>query len=863
VQGKVPASLAARREELGLAGEPIPAEWEETIAACLAKEPGDRPQSAAEVWARLGGGDGHPKPPKEAKVGRHVPMPPPPASESPVAPPSKIQNQKSKIPLVSVLAAVGALVLAAVGYWGWYAPQQEAKAAAVAAAEAVSSSRAQLAHLVSGVEAALERADWADAQRRLDALDQEARSAPLSVLPEWTAAELHGRSQLNERREAARLAALRVPVSFTSEPSAEVWLAGERKGITPLAGLGLALGEHAVRLVRPGYVELTDTLTVTEGGQSAWAWRLAREQGEVELAVRAAAGSRLSYLVWADLDEAGRPAGLRPFEEGEFMAPTKVLNLPTGRHRIEVARRIHDGFTGELDHLVEIEVVAGQTRRVEADLRGAEVLVESSPAGARVEVNGTEVGVTPWRQAGVRLGSELQVKLSLAGHAPAERQLKVANYDEPLVWRATLEERNLVPLRPDFSRGPSSVELSVEATTRMQQTTTVSGKRQEPTDTTTANKFSGIMQVSQPDAQGFWTRARWDLPPKTEHYHDGTQIAFSREANHWSARFERGGHNFAGGESMAPTFMPLYPTLWLDHEILPAEEAVPGLRWEVPVAKARLLVVGSLIPAPTGTIQGHVVASGGEPGERWVEVTYDFDFKGTMQMPMATPGMRAEGQYVGTLTLLIMVDEAYVAGGRMETKLTMDLVNPTSRTAGNVELRSVIHTIMEMEASPYELRNVSARETSPPGRRTSAVTLAGGLLGRAVMQAANRAGAGDTGAASNEATVVFFRDGQMQGGMQAVRVQVGGRELASLRRNRYHVVTLPAGTHVFKPIITGVPSTEYPRTLEGGTTYYIRCFPDYGMVKVTAGMEFMDQREGPGRVRGLQPTDGSLPLPPF
>lgn len=49
VQSKVPPSMTARRSELGVTGEPIPAAWEATIAACLAKTPSERPQSATGV----------------------------------------------------------------------------------------------------------------------------------------------------------------------------------------------------------------------------------------------------------------------------------------------------------------------------------------------------------------------------------------------------------------------------------------------------------------------------------------------------------------------------------------------------------------------------------------------------------------------------------------------------------------------------------------------------------------------------------------------------------------------------------------------------------------------------------------------
>src|SRR5271165_6760900 len=53
VSGKVPPSMTERRAELGIKGEPIPKIWEETVAACLAKDPVQRPQSAIEVEKRL------------------------------------------------------------------------------------------------------------------------------------------------------------------------------------------------------------------------------------------------------------------------------------------------------------------------------------------------------------------------------------------------------------------------------------------------------------------------------------------------------------------------------------------------------------------------------------------------------------------------------------------------------------------------------------------------------------------------------------------------------------------------------------------------------------------------------------------
>ena len=53
VREVIPPPINQRRVTLGIAGEPIPKHWEETIAACLAKQPDHRPWSAAEVASRL------------------------------------------------------------------------------------------------------------------------------------------------------------------------------------------------------------------------------------------------------------------------------------------------------------------------------------------------------------------------------------------------------------------------------------------------------------------------------------------------------------------------------------------------------------------------------------------------------------------------------------------------------------------------------------------------------------------------------------------------------------------------------------------------------------------------------------------
>ncbi len=53
IKNKIAPLLTPRRRELDVSGAPIPAEWESTVAACLAKDPAQRPQSVEDVAERL------------------------------------------------------------------------------------------------------------------------------------------------------------------------------------------------------------------------------------------------------------------------------------------------------------------------------------------------------------------------------------------------------------------------------------------------------------------------------------------------------------------------------------------------------------------------------------------------------------------------------------------------------------------------------------------------------------------------------------------------------------------------------------------------------------------------------------------
>ena len=124
IKNKVAPLLTPRRRELDVSGAPIPAEWESTVAACLAKDPAQRPQSVEEVAERLG---------LEQRP-RTKTKPAPRETTILTAPGISEKKQedagpkKSLVPLMAMVLGVLALVGIAAGwYWGSRTPGEGAR----------------------------------------------------------------------------------------------------------------------------------------------------------------------------------------------------------------------------------------------------------------------------------------------------------------------------------------------------------------------------------------------------------------------------------------------------------------------------------------------------------------------------------------------------------------------------------------------------------------------------------------------------------------------------------------------------------------------------------------------------------------
>lgn len=118
IREKAPLSIDERRAELDLAGgAPVPPQWQEAIAACLAKDPLERPQSASELSQRLGIGTVSSGSERQAAVAASPP--PVPVSAVSVRQTQHVGKRREQLVLgIAVVLLVFASVIAAAVYFG-------------------------------------------------------------------------------------------------------------------------------------------------------------------------------------------------------------------------------------------------------------------------------------------------------------------------------------------------------------------------------------------------------------------------------------------------------------------------------------------------------------------------------------------------------------------------------------------------------------------------------------------------------------------------------------------------------------------------------------------------------------------------
>ena len=117
----------------------------------------------------------------------------------------------------------------------------------------------------------------------------------------------------------------------------------------------------------------------------------------------------------------GRRRGVTPLAVRDLTPGTYAVRLSRAGFRDD-SRRVTVGSTGVRDVTIRLDRVAAARRpgepapRPTAAFSGA-LYVDSRPRGARVLLDGKEVGTTPMQVADIRAGAHV-VRLELADHRP-------------------------------------------------------------------------------------------------------------------------------------------------------------------------------------------------------------------------------------------------------------------------------------------------------------------------------------------------------------------------------------------------------------------------------------------------------------
>jgi serine/threonine protein kinase len=212
IRTKPPVSMAERRSELGIQAPPVAPAWERTVAACLAKNPAERPQSAQEILRAISGEGREPQK-----------LPPIPAGTPNESPPERAEIVVDS-PSASIRHAAPSLSSLYSKKLGYFA--------------------ASLAFIFLAFVTFLYR------------------NSSNSLKPAGPAPEL---SQSSASPAPAKPEAGRVVVN-TVPANASVYLDGSDRGRTPLDIEGVTTGIHHVSIEASGYVASSLIADVKDGG---------------------------------------------------------------------------------------------------------------------------------------------------------------------------------------------------------------------------------------------------------------------------------------------------------------------------------------------------------------------------------------------------------------------------------------------------------------------------------------------------------------------------------------------------------------------------------------------------------------------
>lgn len=357
IEEVIPPSMQERRTELNVTGEGIPAHWENTIAACLAKDPAQRPKSAGEVMERLKLGTARALTPTPAKSVNHAIT----------AITSKI-NRRAVI-YIACGAVACCIAASAVGYFGFYLPREKARIAEEKRILQERHDAEELKHKQDEVRAALALAESADRpgnyQDAAKKYEEVLRLDPNQAEAKTMLASIH-----------EHLANARGSLFIATEPSGAAVQIDSKEFITPVTVPGLHPGKVTLKIAREGYEPLEQQAEVVEE-QTKDLGKIVLTRSIGSLAITTEPSGQ-KYEV---TDALGHNAA--------GVSPAKLDGLAAGSAHVVIHR---DGWP---DYTTEVTIKRQETTPLMWDFAMAKVPFTSNPTNGELFIDGKDIGKMP------------------------------------------------------------------------------------------------------------------------------------------------------------------------------------------------------------------------------------------------------------------------------------------------------------------------------------------------------------------------------------------------------------------------------------------------------------------------------------
>ena len=247
-----------------------------------------------------------------------------------------------------------------------------------------------------------------------------------------------GRTWRKHWKLTSSTAELVVKVRYRGQvvPEASIWIDGQSKGVTDEDGQlrlkGIGAGDRHIEVRHPLYSPRDVTLALSAGRSTQKTIKL--KGAFARLSVTLPPDVEGERVLWAGID-LGPP-------------PLKEIRVPAGRHWLQV-RPLKEGHQQPYRKRLTLDVGVHKTVSARFDAYRAQLVIKSSPSGARITLDDVEVGVTPYR--GKHTTGVHTLKLTKADMPPLTKLIEITR--EGLEERVDFFGRTTVKVRCDPNRG--------------------------------------------------------------------------------------------------------------------------------------------------------------------------------------------------------------------------------------------------------------------------------------------------------------------------------------------------------------------------------------------------------------------------